>query len=158
MKALTTTHWGKSKETLNITYNAISTRNKQNRTSTPTLHKKTPSTTPHKQIANPTRRPTQNHSRKLKHTQHRTVPSATHNHATPNTYLTAQGCRPTWAPRRCGMILGGGGGLSTGPLVGPAGVGYGAAIAGGGTTVGAPRGRQQQHASLASSFFYFFYY
>ena len=38
------------------------TRNKQHRTSTPTLHKKTSGTTPHKQSTNPTHMPTQNHS------------------------------------------------------------------------------------------------
>ena len=71
-----------------------------------------------------------------KHTQLRTVPYATHNHTTPNTYSTAQGCRPTWGPRCCGTILGGGGGGAVGPLVGS-----GARIAGGGQ--GAPQGRQQ---------------
>ena len=43
----------------------------------------------------------------------------------------------------------GGGGLwAAGPLVGPAVVGSGA---GGGATVGAPRGRQQQHTVEAGS-------
>ena len=52
--------------------------------------------------------------------------------------LAKAGHHPT--ARRCGTILGGPAGL----LVGPAGMGSGAGIAGGGTTVGAPRGRQQQ--------------
>ena len=57
--------------------------------STPTLHKKTPSTTPHKQITNPTRIPTQNHSRNTHNTAHRRM--------TPNTYWAAQECQPTWS-------------------------------------------------------------
>ena len=45
------------------------TRNKQHRTRPPTLHKKTPSTTPHKQITNPTHIPTQNHTRNTHNTE-----------------------------------------------------------------------------------------
>ena len=50
---------------------------------------------------------------------------------TQDTYLAAQGCRRTWAPKRYGTILGGGG--AAGPLVGSAGEGPRAG-----------RGRQQQ--------------
>ena len=57
---------------------------------------------------------------------------------TQNTYSTAQGCQPTWAPRRCGTILWRRG--AAGLLVGPAGVGCGAGIARGEAIVGAPRG------------------
>ena len=82
--------------------------------STPTLHEKTPTTTPHKQITNPTRIPTQNYTRNTTHN----CPlchSQTH-----DTYLTAQGCQPTWSWVDPGGEEGRGG-----ALVGPAGVGSG---------------------------------
>ena len=60
-----------------------------------------------------------------------------------NTYSTSQGSTDL-GPKALWDNPGGGGGGAAGPLVGPAGVGSGAGIAGGGTTVGAPRGRQQQ--------------
>ena len=49
-------------------------------------------------------------------TQHQTVLYTTHRHISQNTYSTSQGCQPTWAPRRCGTILGGGGGGAAGLL------------------------------------------
>ena len=60
---------------------------------------------------------------------------------TPNTYLTAQECKPTWALRRYGPILGKKGGGAAGPLVGPAGVESGAGMMGGG---GMSEPQQQQ--------------
>ena len=110
------------------------TRNKQNRTSTPTLHKKTPSTTPHKQIANPIRIPTQNHSRNTPNTKLSPIPHTTTQHQTA-IQLPKVADRP--GPRGAvGRSWGGGG--AAGPLVGPAGMGFGARIAGGWATVGAP--------------------
>ena len=81
-----------------------------------------------------------------KHTQHQTVPFATHNYMTHNTYLAARGCRRTRALRRCGTIPGGGGegGGAAGPLVGSAGVGPGAGM----RRVGRPWGRQQQQLGI----------
>ena len=117
---------------------------KQHWTSTPTLYKKTFSTTPQRQITNPTRIPIQNHPRNTPNTKLSPKQLTTTRHPTliwlPE---VASGPGPRGAVERSR-----GGRGAADPLVGSAGVGPGAGMRGGGSRVGPPWGRQQQQQPI----------